>query len=167
MLKKFKNWLGIEGVKVAAVLTEPFTLSSKKLTGELRIYSKTAQYVKEIEVHLQEEYSRGWRKSKLTDKYDLGRIIIDVNNTVPAESDLLIPFKLVFHVIKSPIDKMGDKNIVSKGISTLAKKLKNAKSKYILLAVVKVRGVALDPYDRIELLEGEPKNNASLLLSEE
>jgi len=50
------------------------------------------------------------------------------------------------------MDRFGDKNFLYKGVSSLAKLLKNAKSKYTLIAEVSVKGNKLKPYDKVELV---------------
>ena len=147
MLKKVKNWLGIEGVKVALVLPEEFSLKSEVVEGSFVITSQSEQYVQKANLSIKERYKRGRRKSKLIDEYTLGTMSVDIGEMIVPETELSKEFVLPFSQMKSPIDNWGDKNILYKGISKLAKIAKNAHSTFEILVELEVEGNRLKPYD--------------------
>ena len=57
-----------------------------------------------------------------------------------------------FNPLKSGIEKWGDKNILYKGVTSVVKILKNAKSTYSLTVEVTVKGNKLKPYDKATLV---------------
>ena len=148
MFGKVKNWLGIEGVKVELVIPEEIYESAGSVTGKLRFYTKTDQTVSSIKIKLIERYSRGRKDSKLTDEYELGEILLTESFTVPANEPLEMDFTLPFTIVKSEMDEIGEKNILSGGIVKAAKWLRNVKSIYRVEAEAKVTGVALNPFTK-------------------
>ena len=152
MLKKVKNWLGIEGVKVTLETPETFVLKNGVVSGMFTITSLSEQQVKGVKVTLVEKYTRGRRKSKLIDEYLLGEMYLPFEQLVDKDKEIVERFELEFDTIQSPIDKFGNKNPLYKGIAGLARILKNAKSKYYLSIEVDVIGNKLKPYDKVEIV---------------
>ncbi len=151
MISTLKNWLGIEGVKVSVEYNEAFSIENQSFRGQVVLSSMTAQHVESVILKVEELYSRGWRKTKLTDKYTLGELKLNVDKRLDANETISIPFTIGYNAVKSPIDKMADKNILNKGVSKIAKILKNVDSEYSILVVVKVKGVGLDPFIKVAL----------------
>ena len=152
MLKKVKNWLGIEGVKIKLDVPETFKLKDQELTGSYTISSLSEQYIESIRLVLVEKYVRGRRKSKLIDEYILGEKVVDVNKSIDNQELIVEMFSLKFHPIKSAMDRFGDKNFLFKGIMGAAKLLKNAKSQYYLIVEATVSGNKLKPYDKVDIV---------------
>jgi len=50
--------------------------------------------------------------------------------------------------MKSEMDDMGDKNILLGGLVKTAKWIRGVNSEYTIIAEAKVKGVALDPFDK-------------------
>lgn len=148
MFGKVKNWLGIEGVKMELVIPEEIYESAGSVTGKIRFYSKTDQTVNSIKVKLIERYSRGRKDNQLTDEYKLGEINLDETFTVSSDSPVEIDFTLKFTIVKSEMDEIGEKNILSGGLVKAAKWIKNVKSIYRVEAEANVKGVALNPFTK-------------------
>jgi len=148
MFGKVKNWLGIEGVKMELVIPEEIYESAGSVTGKLRFYSKTDQTVSSIKIRLIERYSRGRKDNRLTDEYELGEINLTDSFTVPANEPLEMDFTLPFKIVKSEMDEIGEKNILSGGFVKAAKWIRNVKSIYRVEAEAKVKGVALNPFTK-------------------
>ncbi len=151
MISKLKNWLGIEGVKVKIVQDEPFDPDHNEMSGRVILSSQTEQFVQSLQFKLIERYSRGRRKGKLIDEYILGQKEVRVYKLVLPGKTLEIPFCLNYEITPSAIDSFGDKNILFKGISGVAKWLKSAKSDYHLICEAQVKGNALKPYEKLLL----------------
>ncbi len=151
MFGKVKRWLGIEGVKVTMVLPEAVRASSGLVEGHLKFETMHPQVITHIRVILMEKYVRGRWKNKLADLYKIGEIELDEIIEVPADTPILIDFKLPFTVAKSEMDEWGEKNYVFKKIVNTAKALKNVRSEFFVQAEAEVKGTKLSPFDKQEL----------------
>ncbi len=148
MLKKVKKWLGIEGVKLELVLPELAFVEVGAVSGKIRFFSKNEQAVKMIKLVMIEKYSRGRGQDRLVDEYVLGEIMIDRTINIPAEEMVEVGFTLPFQKVDSPVDEFGSKNILTGGLSRLAKTIRNVQSEYRIEAEAKVDGTALNPFDK-------------------
>jgi len=152
MFGKVKNWLGIEGVKLELDLPEEVSAKTGVVKGKIRLYSMNNQTVTAMRVTMIERYSRGRKADKLTDEYELGEIYLDNTIKVKAEQPVEVEFELPFELLKSEMDEIADKNPIAGGIVDLAKWFQGASSDYKILAEAKVKGVALDPFDKQSIL---------------
>lgn len=148
MIGKVKKWLGIEGVKVELVLPEEVAIRSGVVNGSLRFQSMNPQIVTGIRLVLIERYSRGRGEEKLTDEYLLGKVELNENFEVLPDEVVEREFALPFSLIKSGIDQFGDRNILNGGLATLAKWSRAVKSEYRIEVEARVKGVALNPFDK-------------------
>jgi hypothetical protein len=148
MFGKVKRWLGIEGVKVTLELPAAVKASSEVVEGHLRFETMHNQVIEHIHVVLMEKYVRGRWKNKLADLYKLGEIELDDDIEVPADTPIIIDFKLPFTLSKSEMDEWADKNVVFRKLVNTAKVLKNVKSEFYVQAEVQVKGTALNPFDK-------------------
>ena len=152
MFKKVKKWLGIEGVKLELVLPEMAFVEVGAVSGKIRFFSKNEQTVKMVKLAMIEKYSRGRGNDRLVDEYILGEMTIDKTVEVPAEKIVEIGFTLPFQKVNSPVDEFGNKNILTGGLTKLAKTIRNVKSEYRIEAEAKVDGTALNPFDKKNIL---------------
>ncbi len=148
MLKKVKDWLGIEGVKLALILPEKIKEETGEVEGVIRLFSKNKQTVSSIKVRMFERYSRGRKNEKLTDEYPLGEIEFKKSITIKAEQPLDIAFTLPYSLSKSEMDELEDSSLLMGGLVKIAKRLQGVKSEYYLQAEAKVTGTALNPFDK-------------------
>lgn len=148
MFKKVKNWLGIEGVKVELVLPEIAFTQVGAVSGQVRFFSKTAQTVQGLKLKMVEKYSRGRGEERLVDEYTMGEIEIQQTIAVPAEEIVEIGFTLPFQKVQTPIEEFGQKNILTGGLTRLAKVLSKVKSEYRIEAEAQVAGTGLPPFDK-------------------
>ena len=148
MFGKVKKWLGIEGVKLELILPEEISRKSSKVIGLLRFTSMNDQTVTFIKVVMVEKFSRGRGEEKLIDEYELGAIEFTKEFEVPANESIEIEFELPFDLMKSEMDEMQDKNILLGGIVKTVKWVSRVKSEFRIIAEAKVKGVALDPFDK-------------------
>ncbi len=152
LIKKVKDWLGIEGVKIALSLPETMDLKDRLVTGSYSISTQSDQYIESVTLILKEKYSRGRRKSKLIDEYILKEETIIIDAAIMTDEVITQEFELTYDPLKSAMDKMGDKNFLYRGLTSIAKIIKNTKSTYTLIAEVSVKGNKLKPYDKMELV---------------
>ncbi len=148
MLKRVKNWLGIEGVKL--YLEVPYEIGGTEghLAGHVVLTSKESQRVEAIYLSFIEKYTRGRRKKKLIDEYKLAEEKIEGPWDVNPDEELLVPFSIPFDLIQSEMDRLEKKNIFIGSVVAVAKKLKGVKSEYRLEAEAVVEGTKLNPFDK-------------------
>ncbi len=148
MFGKVKKWLGIEGAKLELIVPEEIFESSGSVTGKVRFFTMNEQKVRSIKITLIERYSRGRRKNKLTDEYQLGEILLTNSFVIPANEHIEIDFTLPFKITKSEMDELQDKNILVAGLAKTAKWINGVQSIYRVEAEATVDGVALNPFDK-------------------
>ncbi len=148
MFGKVKRWFGIEGVKLEIIAPEEISKKEGKVEGKLKFESMNSQTVTKVKVVMIEKYTRGKGNEKLIDEYEMGSIEKEESFEVPADEPLELDFTLPFAVYRSEVDEFGEKNFVSKGMANLVKFMRGVKSEYRLEAEAKVKGVALNPFDK-------------------
>lgn len=154
MLKKIKDLLGIEGVKIGLEFDDPIQRSEGAVFGHVILSSLSDQTVAGIEIKLVEKYQRGRKESRLIDEYELGKIYLSEKIDLVRGQEVKIPFTLPYNEIKSEMDSFGDKNFISRGISAFAKALKGVRSDFKVVAKANVAATTLDPIAaRIVILE--------------
>ena len=151
MLGRVKKWLGIEGVKLEILVPEEIDKRAGEIRGKLRFQSMNTQIVNRVKLVLIEKYIRGKGKEKLIDEYELGSVenksTFEVHPENPVEMDFSIPFV----IYKSDVDELEDRNIFTRGLAKAAKLIRGVKSEYRIEAEAKVKGVALNPFDKKEI----------------
>lgn len=148
MLGRVKKWLGIEGVKLEIVIPEEIDKREGKVEGKLKFQSMNAQTVTQVKVVMIEKYMRGKGKEKLVDEYELGTVEKKDTFEVPANEAIEMSFSLPFKLFMSDVDKLEASNILGKGVASVAKFFRGVKSEYRLEAEARVKGVALNPFDK-------------------
>jgi len=148
MLKKVKNWLGIEGVKVELKVPAEVKQASGQISGTVQLSSMNAQTVTSLHLKLIEKYTRGRRKSKRVDEYLLAEKEINVLLEVPADNTVDYEFVMNFELIQSRIDELEGRNFLIRGIAKAAKAIKSVESEYRLEIEADVVGTALNPFDK-------------------
>ncbi len=151
MLGKVKKWLGIEGVKLEILVPEEMERKMGKIRGKLRFQSMNAQVVNRVKIVLIEKYIRGKGKEKLIDEYELGSVENNQTFEVLPDNPVEMDFNLPFVIYKSDVDELEDRNIFTRGFAKAAKLLRGVKSEYRIEAEAKVKGVALNPFDKKEI----------------
>lgn len=151
MIGKVKKWLGIEGVKLELILDEEATLQPGMVNGLIRFTSMHSQVVTKIKVVFIEKYSRGRGKEKLVDEYELGMIELQEDIEVLAGEETDVEFTLSYKLVRSDMDELERSNFLLSPLVKAAKRLSAVKSEYRVEAEAKVKGTALNPFDRKEV----------------
>lgn len=134
------------------VLPELVRETEGAIEGILRFQTMQTQTVTSVKVKLIERYSRGRGDSKLIDEYQLAEIDLVQDIEVPENEVVELDFSLPFQLVKSEVEAFGSKNFLFKGIAKAAQLSRNAKSIYRVEAEAKVRGTALSPFDKKEVV---------------
>lgn len=152
MFGKFKKILGIEGVKLELIIPEKVSKDAGLVTGLIQLTSLSDNNLLEsIEVIMTEKYYRGKKDSQLIDEYPMGKLFIRKPVTISRNDVVEIPFELNFVYVRSEMDKIEEKNFLSRGLVRLAKKLRGVKSEYYIKAEAKIKGTTLNPFDKKQL----------------
>jgi len=148
MFGKVKKWLGIEGVKVELLLPEIAFEQVGAISGQIVFHSKNTQVVTAVRLKMIEKYSRGRGQEKLVDEYVLGNITLKKVIEVPAEEPLAVDFTLPFQLSKSNVDAFGEKNFMTGGLVSIAKKIQAVNSEFRIEVEADVEGTALSPFNK-------------------
>ena len=146
MFGKVKQLLGIEGGKIDLDIPAEIPANAPSVIGKIQLYTIQPQTVTEIHIKCVEKYSRGRRKAKLIDEYNMGEIILRERIDVPKDELLEVEFELPVRWMKSAMDRMEENNFLLRGMVKAAKTIRGAKSTYRILAEAKVSGTALHPF---------------------
>ena len=145
MINKFKNWLGIEGVKARLDLKEPLRQEDYCIEGNIELHSIRAQTIEDIHIRLIEKYKRGKKESLKIDEFILGGKILELNFKLEDGESRQFPFRLEYEVLQSSMDKLGKKNFIVGGLVSLLKREQNVSSTFRLEVKINCTGSALPP----------------------
>ena len=146
MFKKVKNWLGIEGAKVSIVEVQ-VDKEQHLISGKVELSTISEQLIESMVITIKEKYTRGRRKSKLSDVYTIGIQEVILHEELNPEKSKVIDFEVGYKFKLSSIDNFGEKNILNKALATTAKAIKGVQSIYTCTVELIVDGNKLKPYD--------------------
>lgn len=152
MIKKFKDWLGIEGVKASVELDHPITTEQEFLSGKLHLVTIRPQYIQLIQLRFIEKYKRGKKDSLKIDEFELGSLGLELDSSLNPQEVKSIPFRIPFQILESNMDKWGKKNLINKSIASLLKKEQQVSSVYQLEIKIMGTGSALPPQFKFPVL---------------
>lgn len=148
MFGKVKKWLGIEGVKLELILPEVVSKDTESVKGRIRFTSMNQQTVTYINIVMLEKFSRGRGDEKLSDEYEMGNLSIDEIVEIPSDEVVEIAFELPIEFLKSEMDELEDRNFILGGLVKAAKWARGVESEFYIIAEARVKGVALNPFDK-------------------
>lgn len=151
MFNRIKHWLGIESIKIKLLLPPEQPIKGI-LQGKVVFTSMTAQKVESLTITLYEYYTKGRKKRKEKQTFELGTITLEKRFTVPKDQEIKIAFKLHYKNVHSEMDDLADGNVLLKGVTKAAKFVGNIQSTYELVAEVNVKGAGLNPFDKVEVI---------------
>lgn len=152
MFESFKNFFGVDSVKIVLNLLPAYPSNVSTINGEVEIRSTSNKIISQINLKLVEIYSRGAGQEKKVDEYDLGFLQINDTIEIIAAQPKQVFFKLPFELQKSNMDKVADANFLLKGLVNFAKSFKSVKSEYELIAEAVVEGSNLRPFAKKQLI---------------
>jgi hypothetical protein len=148
MINKVKKWLGIEGIKLEILVPDEIQSSDGFVAGLVRFQTQHTQTVTQLKMVFIERYSRGRGKEKRVDEYELGYLDFREPFEVPAGQEVEVEFTLPFSLVQSEMDAMASSNFLLGGVVNAAKKMSAIKSEFRVEAEAKVKGTALNPFDK-------------------
>jgi SpoOM protein len=152
VIKKVKKWLGIEGVKLEIIIPDEIQAADGFVAGLVRFQTQHSQTVTYLKLVFVEKYARGRGKEKRVDEYELGSLELHDPFEVPAGEDVDVEFTLPFNLVQSEMDELASANILLSGVVNAAKRFSGVKSEFRVEAEAKVKGTALNPFDKKSLV---------------
>lgn len=146
MIKRLKNMLGIESVKVELEVPQDIEKKDQNIRGEIILTTLSDADVESISIKLIEKYTRGRKENKLIDEYVISKILVNEKVSIAKGETIKLPFDLPFKIVKSPMDELQDNNFFNGLLVGLAKKIKGVKSEYRIIAEVNIKGTTLQPF---------------------
>jgi hypothetical protein len=143
---KIKQVLGIGTVKVEIDVEPTFCKSGDTISGKLLLTAKSEQNILELEVKLEETWTKGRGDDKTVKTFDLGEWK-DTNSFDMKAGDVKeVPFTLSYSISKSKNDRLSESGgKVGKALGGLGKMMDAETSAYKLIATCDVKGAAFDP----------------------
>lgn len=151
MIRRVKNWLGIESVKVKMDLPPSVDFGQQKLKGVIELTSMSLQEVEYIEVNFIEKYERGRKEDRRINDYLIGQWTLDDEVFLEPGKLVSLPFKMKLNWLESEMDAWQNKNAIAKRLVKLAKWSRRVKSSYRVEAELKVKGAKLHPFFKAEI----------------
>lgn len=146
MLKKLKNILGIEGVKLHVDAAEA---APGHIQGVVRFYSPDSFFVENLVFKLEEVYSRGRFGSKRVDTYLLKEWRENIALRITGQTPTEWTFESTFQQLRSPIDHWSSEHWTKGVVGSLAKRIAGVDSTIVLTVSARVKGIALHPYHKV------------------
>ncbi len=152
MFGQVKKWLGFDSVKIKIKPLEVYPYKIDTVNAELEFTANAPALVTYVKVKLIERYTRGRGENQKIDEYLLGEWISDEAIEIDGTNPKIIFFKLPFKFQHSNIEKLEHSNLIGKGIATVFKTIKAAKSDYRLEAQCLVEGSSKNPEDKVKVV---------------
>ena len=152
MFGQVKKWLGFDSVKIKIKPLEVYPYKIETLNAELEFTANAPALVTYVKVKLIERYTRGRGENQKIDEYLLGKWISDEAIEIDGTNPKIIFFKLPFKFQHSNIEKLEHSNLIGKGIATVFKTFKAAKSDYRLEAQCLVEGSSKNSEDKVKVV---------------
>jgi len=147
MLKKIKNILGIEGVKIQLECPVEVNKNDKRIQGRVILTSQSKKHIKSLTIKLIEKYKRGRAEATLINEYVLSELRLDLNIDIDKNTPAKLDFELPLNMLKSDMDQIADKNFITRKLVEVAKRLKNVNSYFRIEATAHMTSTSLDAVD--------------------
>ncbi len=152
MLGKFKQVLGIEGVKIKLILPDKVDEQEGIVKGRIILTTKNKQTVNSILIQVIERFSRGKKAEKRIDEYVIGKLFMEGPIVLKANGRIEKDFEMKFLISQSEMDKFEELNVFYKGMVKIAKFFNKVKSEYRIEVEADVKGTTLNPIVKEELI---------------
>ncbi|NBC25141.1 MAG: hypothetical protein GVX78_05960 [Bacteroidetes bacterium] len=151
MIRKVKNWLGIEGVKIKLEVPTNLSKGQDQIKLILQLSSLTDQKIKGIDVSMKEVYERGKGENHRISEYKLAEWKQDRVLSIQKGVTLFVPITLHPNWMYSEIDKWQHKGSIQKFIGGVLKKLNRVGTSYYIEANLNVAKTKLHPYHTLKI----------------
>ena len=148
---KIKDILGIEGLRVEILTDEVISKKQNAIKGKLLFHTKSNKTINAITINLIEKYKRGRKDSQMIDEYTLSTLNLEVDVEVTESAPAKLDFTLPLNLLKSDMDRLAEKNFLTKGLVNVAKKVKKVHSDYRIEVVVEVAGSSLNTVSKVPI----------------
>ena len=151
IFKKFKDKLGIGGVKVELKVPGQVSKESDTVEGTVVLTTKSEQEIIDVTVQFLEEFTTGRGDDEEEKEFELGEVKIPCGFSIAPGETKEISFTLPFKLVKSNADDLKEKGGALGTLGKLGKFANNEKSSYFIDAEADVKSAALDPSDKKEI----------------
>jgi sporulation-control protein spo0M len=149
MLDKVKRWLNIGGVTVKLELpSNSIAKNGNEIVGKVNLASNSKQQVVKLTYKLIQEITTGSGEKKETKKNVLGELRVAEVFEIKAGETKVVEFNLGYSIPQTWKDKKGMLGVAGK-IGAFAKGEKVA---YYVTADCDVKGTAIDPSDKVQVV---------------
>ena len=150
MIKRIKNWLGIEGPKVK--FQHEVLNDENRIVGSLSISTLNPSVILSLQIMLKEKYISGRGKHSKNQEFILGEKFIHEQLHLTANEQITIPFMVDYQKVKSGLDKIEERNLLFKPLTGLAKLIRGTQSTYFLEVHAEIKDSMVPAVD-IQVLE--------------
>jgi hypothetical protein len=152
IFQKIKAFFGIGLMDVVLdVPNTTFRAGDTAIVGTIRMTAKSDQRIKEVDLQMEEKWSKGSGDEKTEKTFSLGKKVWKEAFDMKAGETKEIPFELEFSYEKSLEDRLKEKGGVIGGLGAAAKFLSSEKSNFWLTATVDLESATFDPNAVLEL----------------
>jgi len=148
IFKKFKDKLGIGGVKVELKIPGQVSKDASTIEGTVILTTKSEQEVIDITVQVLEEFTTGRGDDSSEKEFELGEVKVPCNFTINPGETKEVSFSVPFNLVKSNAEELSEKGGALGALGKLGKFANNEKSNYFVDAEADVKSAALDPSDK-------------------
>lgn len=152
MFESFKNFFGVDTIKMVFNTLPAYPTDIATINGELEFRATSPKIIQQISIKLIETFSRGAGQTKKVDEYELGFLQINERIEIQANQPQAVFFKLPFALLRSNVDKLADANFLLKGMVNFAKSFKSVQSQYEIIAEALLEGSDLRPFAKKQLI---------------
>ncbi|MBK7881226.1 MAG: hypothetical protein WBP33_12465 [Saprospiraceae bacterium] len=150
MIKRIKNWLGIEGPKIK--FQKEVLNDDKQLIGSLSISTINPSTILNVQIVLKEKYNSGRSRHSRNQEFILGEMYINEPFHLGANEQIIIPYSLNYEKVKSGLDKIEDKNLMLKPLTGVIRMIRGTQSTYFLEVLAEIKDSMVPAVD-IQVLE--------------
>jgi len=152
VIRKVKNWLGIEGVKIQLEVPANLKVGQKELRLVLSLSALSDQKIKNIHLSLKEIYSRGNGKNRRISEFILAEWEQEKSIKIGKQAPCFLPILLQPNWQYSAFDKWQKEGALQNYMGLWAKKLNSVKSEYLIEVNIDVAKTKLNPYHVTRLI---------------
>ncbi len=155
MIRKVKNWLGIEGVKIKLEVPTNLREGQPEIKFVLCLSTLTEQKIKGVHLTLKEVYRRGRGEHNRITEFILAEWKQEKKVEMGKNDSHFIPITLKPNWQSSAVDQWQKKGGFQKILGAWAKKWQGVKSEYIVEVNIDVAKTKLNPFQitRLEIAE--------------
>lgn len=145
---KIKDKLGIGGVSIDFTVPSQIQRAGQKISGTIKLTTKSQQQVMSIKAILEEEFTEGVGDNRGSKTYELGKWTSFEPFTIDPGELKDIPFEIDFKELQSNNDQLIERGGAFGALGKLGKLAGREKSEFFVRVDVDVKSAVLDPSEK-------------------